>query len=109
MGQNLKVSKTVSDTVEGVLRKVVSAIKELDFNLENIDSRSGIVRFNKRVSLGAMVYHYQCVVFDMGDGSTMCTIQIVEYEGGWPWSGLMDSLGLMVSSRKLSQKILDRL
>lgn len=110
MGQYVKVSKTVNDTVERTLQKVVSAIRTLDFKLETVDSRNGTVRFTKHIPLSSNDYKYQCVVFDMGDGSTLCTIQTVEYVGGYPWWGWLDSIGFLVpNSRKFSKQILDSL
>ena len=110
MGQKVKVSKTVNSTVEETFRKVVSAVKELGFELESIDSRNGTVKFTKKGGLSSCDYNYQCIVFDMGDGSAMCTIQTVGYgPDEKPWFGWMDSIGFIANSRKHSQKILDRL
>ena len=110
MAQNVKVSKTVNYTVEETFRKVISAVKELGFELETLDSRNGTVKFTKKGVLDSKDYNYQCIVFDMGDGSTMCTIQTVGYgPNELPWFGWLDSIGFGANSRKHSQKILDRL
>lgn len=109
MGQNIKVSKTVNDTVEGTIRKVVSAIKDLGLELKNVDVKNGTIKFAKNQwGTGAVMYSYQCVIFDLGDGSTMCTIQTIGYgPDEEPWNP-MESIGI-INSRKHSQKILDRL
>lgn len=110
MGQKVKVSKTVNSTVEETTRKVVSAVKELGFELETLDSRNGTVKFTKKGILGHCDYNYQCIVFDMGDGSTMCTIQTAGYgPNEYPWFGWLDSIRFGANSRKYSQMILDRL
>lgn len=107
MGQIVNVSKTVNDTVESTLRKVVSAIKELGFELENVDSRNGtVVCWTKGIG---MKFKLQCVIFDQGDGSTMCTIRTVDYKEKGLLTQWGDNVGLFINSRKHSQKILDRL
>lgn len=110
MAQIVKISKTVNETVENTLRKVVSAIKELGFELESIDSRNGtVVCWKYKASMKQ--YKYQCIVFDMGDGSTMCTIRTIDYGEAFkgPLTQWSDSINLFHNSRKESQKILDRL
>lgn len=109
MEQNIKVSKTVNDTVEGTIRKVVSAIKDLGLELKNVDVKNGTIKFAKN-QLGAVMYSYQCVIFDLGDGSTMCTIQTAGYGNdifAGPWLDRHRLMGW--NSRKYSQMILDRL
>lgn len=112
MGKIVKVSKTVNYTVEETIRKVVSAIRELGFDLENVDTINGTVRFTKKLPLvtAGAAFNYQCVVFDIGDGSTMCTIQTIGY-GPYeaPWTAWQDSIGLFINTRKYSKKILARL
>lgn len=106
----VKVSKTVNDTVEGTLRKVASAIRELGHELESIDSKAGsIVYWKYKASMKQ--YKYQCVAFDMGDGSTMCTIRTIDYGEAFkgPLTQWSDSINLFHNSRKESQKILDLL
>ena len=112
MEQNIKVSKTVNDTVEGTIRKVLSAIKDLGLELKNVDSKNGIIRFEKYTFVGRLQYSYQCAIFDLGDGSTMCSIQTVGYneEENFIAAQKLDRLNLLGhNSRKHSQKILDRL
>lgn len=109
MSKKVSVSKTVNATVEETLRKVVSAIRELDLELETIDSQNGIITFVK-LQIGLQLYRYQCVVFDMGDGSTSCTILTIGYDVEGMAREFLDRNKLLGwNSRKYSQKILDRL